>query len=78
VRILEGYERVMRIRTLKYAQVLWSQQIECEATWELESCIWEKYLELFMAGMRCIVMFLHVIISVASSITRKNSGTNSV
>jgi hypothetical protein len=32
-------------------KVLWSQQTEREATWELESHMREKYPELFMAGM---------------------------
>jgi hypothetical protein len=51
VRILDESERVMRNRTLKYVKVLWSQQTEREATWELESRMREKYPELFMAGM---------------------------
>jgi hypothetical protein len=51
VRILEESERVMRNRTLKYVKVLWSQQTEREATWELESRMREKYPELFTAGM---------------------------
>ena len=51
VRILEESERVMRHRTLKYVKVLWSQQTEREATWELESRMREKYPELFMASM---------------------------
>jgi hypothetical protein len=53
VRILEESERVTRNRTLKYVKVLWSQQTEREATWELESRsrMREKYPELFMTGM---------------------------
>jgi hypothetical protein len=51
VRILEESERVMRHRTLKYVKVLWSQQTEREATWELESHMRDKYPELFLTGM---------------------------
>lgn len=51
MRILDESERVMRNRTLKYVKVLWSQQTEREATWELESRMREKYPELFMTGM---------------------------
>jgi hypothetical protein len=36
VRILESSERVMRRRTIKYVKVLWTNQPEREATWELE------------------------------------------
>jgi hypothetical protein len=36
VRILESLERVMRRRTIKYVKVLWINQSEREATWELE------------------------------------------
>ena len=57
VRILEESEKVMRNRTLKYVKVLWSQQTEREATWELESRMREKYPELFMAGTLCMIMF---------------------
>jgi hypothetical protein len=35
VRVLEFSERVMRNRTIKYIKILWSNQIEREATWEL-------------------------------------------
>jgi hypothetical protein len=35
VHILESSERVMR-RTIKYVRVLWTNQTEREATWELE------------------------------------------
>jgi hypothetical protein len=51
VRILEESERVMRHRTLKYVKVLWSQQTEREATWELESHMRDRYPELFLTGM---------------------------
>jgi hypothetical protein len=51
MRNLEDSERVMRNRTLKYVKVLWSQQFERGATWELESRMREKSPELFMASM---------------------------
>jgi hypothetical protein len=35
MRILESSECIMR-RTIKYVRVLWTNQIEYEATWELE------------------------------------------
>jgi hypothetical protein len=50
VRILEEADRVMRHRTLKFVRVLWTNQTEREATWELESKMQEKYPELFMTG----------------------------
>jgi len=50
VRILEESERVLRQRTLKYVRVLWTNQTEREATWELESQMQEKYPELFTTG----------------------------
>jgi hypothetical protein len=50
VRILEEADRVMRHRTLKFVKVLWTNQTEREATWELESNMREKYPELFTTG----------------------------
>jgi hypothetical protein len=50
VRILEEADRVMRRRTLKFVKVLWTNQTEREATWELESKMREKYPELFTSG----------------------------
>jgi hypothetical protein len=47
VRILESSERIMRRRTIKYMRVLWTNQTECEATWELEEQMWKKYPKLF-------------------------------
>jgi len=35
VRILEEADKVLRRRTLKYLKVLWTNQTEWEATWEL-------------------------------------------
>ncbi|WVZ94657.1 LOW QUALITY PROTEIN: hypothetical protein U9M48_040523 [Paspalum notatum var. saurae] len=48
VRILDESERVLRHRTLKY--VLWTNQTEREATWELESRMRLKYPELFTSA----------------------------
>jgi hypothetical protein len=50
VRILEEADRVMRHQTLKFVEVLWTNQTEREATWELESKMRERYPELFMSG----------------------------
>jgi hypothetical protein len=50
VRILESSERVMRRRTTKYVRVLWTNQTEREATWELEEQMRKKYPELFVDG----------------------------
>jgi ribosomal protein L21E len=50
VRILEEADRVMRRRTLKFVKILWTNQTEREATWELESRMREKYPELFTPG----------------------------
>jgi hypothetical protein len=36
MRILESSEHIMRRRTIKYVRVLWTNQTEYEATWELE------------------------------------------
>jgi hypothetical protein len=47
VRVLEFSERVMRNRTIKYVKILWSNQMEREATWELESIMRKKYPHLF-------------------------------
>ena len=50
VRILDFSDRVMRNRTIKYVMVLWTNQSEREATWELEAQMREKYPELFEPG----------------------------
>ncbi|KAF0917360.1 hypothetical protein E2562_017531 [Oryza meyeriana var. granulata] len=47
VRILDSSERVMRRRTIKYVKVLWTNQSEREATWELEKEMCKKYPKLF-------------------------------
>jgi hypothetical protein len=50
VRILESSERVLRRRSIKYVRVLWTNQSEREATWELEELMRQKYPELFVMG----------------------------
>ena len=50
VRILDFGDRVIRNRTIRYVKVLWTNQSEREATWELEAQMREKYLELFESG----------------------------
>jgi hypothetical protein len=45
--VLESSERVMRNHTIKYIKILWSNQTEREATWELESTMRNKYPDLF-------------------------------
>lgn len=49
-RILDSSDRVMRKRTIKYVKVLWSNQSEREATWELEDQMRKKYPQLFERG----------------------------
>jgi hypothetical protein len=53
VHILEFSERVLRKRSIKYVKVLWTNQSEREATWELEELMWQKYPELFVVGKCC-------------------------
>jgi hypothetical protein len=55
VRVLEFSERVMCNRTIKYVKILWSNQTEREATWELESTIRNKYPDLFQNGKFFVV-----------------------
>jgi hypothetical protein len=50
VRVLEFSERVMCNRTINYIKILWSNQMEREATWELESTMRNKYPDLFETG----------------------------
>jgi hypothetical protein len=50
VHILESSEHVMRRRSIKYVRVLWTNQSEREATWELEELMQQKYAELFIMG----------------------------
>jgi hypothetical protein len=55
IRVLESSERVMRNRTIKYVNILWSNQTEREATWELESIMRNKYPDLFETGKFFVV-----------------------
>ena len=50
MRIMETFERVLRRLTYKYVKVLWTNQTERKATWELESEMRETYPELFPSG----------------------------
>ena len=50
VRILDFSDRVMWNRIIKYVKILWTNQSEQEAIWELEAQMREKYLELFESG----------------------------
>ena len=50
VRILASSERVLRRRSIRYVKVLWTNQSEREATWELEEQMRKKYPELFETG----------------------------
>ena len=50
VHILDYSIRVMRNRKIKYVKVLWSNQSEREATWELDAQMHEKYPELSESG----------------------------
>jgi hypothetical protein len=50
VRILESSERVMRRRSIKYVKVLWTNQSEREAIWELEELMRQKYPRTFCYG----------------------------
>jgi hypothetical protein len=55
VRILDSSERVMRRKTIKYVKMLWTNQSECEATWELEEEMHKEYPALFETGKFCVV-----------------------
>jgi hypothetical protein len=59
VRILESLECVMRTRTTKYVRVLWTNQTEHEATWELEEQMRKKYPEQFEDGELCHLYFVY-------------------
>ena len=52
--ILDFSDRIMRNRTIKYVKVLWTNQSEREATWELKAQMHEKYLELFESGKKLV------------------------
>jgi hypothetical protein len=59
VRILESSERVMRRRTIKYVRVQWTNQTECESTWELKEQMQKKYPELFEDGELYRLYFIY-------------------
>jgi hypothetical protein len=54
-RVLEFSERVTRNHTIKYVKILWSNQTNREATWELESTMRNKYPDLFETGKFFVV-----------------------
>jgi hypothetical protein len=58
VHILEFSECVMRNRTIKYVKILWSNQTEREATWELESIMCNKYPDPFETAKFFVVHVL--------------------
>jgi hypothetical protein len=45
--VLEFSERIIRNHTIRYVKILWSNQMEREAIWELESTMRNKYPNLF-------------------------------
>ena len=47
VKILDTKQKVLRTKTIPMVKVLWRNHALEEATWELESEMKEKYLELF-------------------------------
>jgi hypothetical protein len=68
VRILESSERVMR--TIKYVTVLWTNQTEREATWELEEQMRKKYPELFEDGELYHLYFVFLFVGLYRRSTR--------
>jgi hypothetical protein len=58
--ILESSERVMRRRTIKYVRVLWTNQTECEATWELEEQMQKQYPNLYEDGELYHLYFVYL------------------
>jgi hypothetical protein len=57
VRILDSSQRVMRNRTIKYVKILWTNQSEREATWELEDSMRGEYPELFETGKQYLYTY---------------------
>jgi hypothetical protein len=55
IRVLEFSECVMRNLTIKYIKIIWSNETEREATWELESTMRNKYPDLFQTGKFFVV-----------------------
>ena len=50
VKIMNRKEQVLRRRIIPYVKVQWQNHSEREATWELESEMKERYLELFQSN----------------------------
>jgi hypothetical protein len=67
MRILESSERVMRRRSIKYVKVLWTNQSEREATWELEELMWQKYPELFVMSEFLVFVNLSFVVPIEAS-----------
>jgi hypothetical protein len=60
VHVLEFSERVMRNCSIKDVKNLWSNQMEREATWELESTMRNKYPDRFETGKFFVVRVLSI------------------
>jgi hypothetical protein len=60
VHVLEFSECVMRNRTIKYVKILWSNQTEREATWELESTMHNKYPDFLRLVSSLLNMFTNL------------------
>jgi hypothetical protein len=74
VRILDFSQRVMQNRTIKYVKILWTNQPEREATWELEDSMRGEYPELFETGKQYLYTYGSFFVL---SLAMVNSGTNS-
>jgi hypothetical protein len=64
----------VRNRTIKYVKILWTNQSEREATWELEDSMREEYPELFETGKQYLYTYGSFLVL---SLATMNSGTNS-
>jgi hypothetical protein len=60
VHVLEFSECVMHNRTIKYVKILWSNQTEREATWELESTMRNKYPDFLRLISSLLNMFTNL------------------
>jgi hypothetical protein len=67
VRILESSERVMRRRSIKHVKVLWTNQAERKATWELEELMRQKYPKLFVMGEFLVFVNLSFVVPIEAS-----------
>jgi hypothetical protein len=52
-------QRVMRNITNKYVKLLWTNQSECEATWELEEQMRQKYHDHFEGSVFMFCLSFH-------------------